>query len=311
MSTGDSAELKIRLINQAKVFIKSMSTFLGISNEIETDTPSEIQAKLKIFLENQNLGDELTLEDAVSLLEDFNDSFDIKPIAKIIEEIKSSITIPAPIVNVEAPIVNLPAPIVKVDAPNVNVDTAPVAKEIIKVTALLDTILLALKRDEKQIDKVLIVDEKGNPIDLFKALKADQPMFGGRGAYEVVGVKNSTNVRVNPATEDKQDAVLASQESIDNGLILLRRMVKLLESSAVVDSAMRQRVAVENLTTFVQGTSGGLGVPSTSIPTAGAPAQASSISYIPVWTGPVDSRYQLIDQARNTYANGIRSKLSF
>jgi hypothetical protein len=181
MSTGDSAELKIRLINQAKVFIKSMSTFLGISNEIETDTPSEIQAKLKIFLENQNLGDELTLEDAVSLLEDFNDSFDIKPIAKIIEEIKSSITIPAPIVNVEAPIVNYEAPIVNVEAPNVTVDTAPVAKEIIKVTALLDTILLALKRDEKQIDKVLIVDEKGNPIDLLKALKADQPMFGGRG----------------------------------------------------------------------------------------------------------------------------------
>lgn len=195
MSTGDSAELKIRLINQAKVFIKSMSTFLGISNEIETDTPSEIQAKLKIFLENQNLGDELTLEDAVSLLEDFNDSFDIKPIAKIIEEIKSSITIPAPIVNVEAPIVNYEAPIVNVEAPNVTVDTAPVAKEIIKVTALLDTILLALKRDEKQIDKVLIVDEKGNPIDLFKALKSDQPMFGGRGGISTEDSNKLTGIK--------------------------------------------------------------------------------------------------------------------
>lgn len=311
MSTGDSAELKIRLINQAKVFIKSMSTFLGISNEIETDTPSEIQAKLKIFLENQNLGDELTLEDAVSLLEDFNDSFDIKPIAKIIEEIKSSITIPAPIVNVEAPIVNYEAPIVNVEAPNVTVDTAPVAKEIIKVTVLLDTILLALKRDEKQIDKVLIVDEKGNPIDLFKALKSDQPMFGGRGSYEVVGVKNVANTRINPATEDKQDKSITLQQSSDDTLIILRRIAKMLESSATVDLNNRQKIVVEGLTSWVQGTGGGSGVPSTNVPTANAPGQASSINLVPVWVGPVDQRYLIIDQARNTYANSIRSKLTF
>jgi hypothetical protein len=309
MSTGDSAELKIRLINQAKVFIKSMSTFLGISNEIETDTPSEIQAKLKIFLENQNLGDELTLEDAVSLLEDFNDSFDIKPIAKIIEEIKSSITIPAPIVNVEAPIVNYEAPIVKVEAPNVTVDTAPVAKEIIKVTALLDTILLALKRDEKQIDKVLIVDEKGNPIDLFKALKADQPMFGGRGAYEIVGVKNVNNTKINPATEEQQTASLALQQSSDDTLAILRRIAKILESSATVDASNRQRVVIETLTTY-SGTAA-LGVPGVNQITATAPNSISNINYVPVWVGPVDQRYVLMDQARNTYANGIRSNLIF
>jgi hypothetical protein len=94
-------------------------------------------------------------------------------------------------------------------------------------------------------------------------------------------------------------------------LTFLRRIVKMIESSAVVDSSMRQRVAVENLTTFVQGTGGGLGVPSTNGPTAGAPVQASSISYIPVWPGPVDPRYSIMDQARMTYASSIRANITF
>ena len=98
---------------------------------------------------------------------------------------------------------------------------------------------------------------------------------------------------------------------------LLRRLVKLLESSAVVDVANRQRIAVETIagTTLgasVTGLSSGAGVATTNYPTAAAPQNYASTSYwLPVWTGPVDQRYQIIDAARTSYATGIRANLAF
>jgi hypothetical protein len=104
----------------------------------------------------------------------------------------------------------------------------------------------------------------------------------------------------------------SSEESL-----LLRRIVKLLESQAVVDSAMRQRIVVEGIigTTLgnsVTGLSSGAGVPSTNFPTAGSPIQSPATSYWQnVWIGPVDQRYQIIDAAQANYNSSIRNKLSF
>lgn len=84
------------------------------------------------------------------------------------------------------------------------------------------------------------------------------------------------------------DAAAASDESI----ILLRRMVKIMESLSVVDSTQRQRVTVDAI-------SGGLTVTNVT--------QVGSVTQL----GGVDSRYLMIDTARNAYANGIRSKLDF
>lgn len=109
------------------------------------------------------------------------------------------------------------------------------------------------------------------------------------------------------------NAVTQSEEAI-----LLRRLVKLLESNAVVDISGRQRVAVENLISTslgrsIPGLDSGAGVASPNQPCiATAPVAASSTTYWqPVWIGPVDQRFQIIDAARLTYNQCIRSHLIF
>ncbi len=84
------------------------------------------------------------------------------------------------------------------------------------------------------------------------------------------------------------DAAAASDESI----ILLRRMVKIMESLSVIDSFQRQRVTVDAMTS---------GMVLSTVSTVGNVATLAG----------VDARFQIIDTARNAYANGIRSKLDF
>lgn len=84
------------------------------------------------------------------------------------------------------------------------------------------------------------------------------------------------------------DDTAASDESI----ILLRRMVKIMESLSVIDSFQRQRVTVDAMTS---------GMVLSTVSTVGNVATLAG----------VDARFQMIDTARNAYANGIRSKLDF
>lgn len=99
--------------------------------------------------------------------------------------------------------------------------------------------------------------------------------------------ENSSPITI--STDQIGSNQLASEESI----ILLRRMVKLLESNAVVDAANRQRVSVEVIpTTTVQGT-----------------VAVSAVSNVAAVAG--HGLQQFVDIARNAYANGIRSKLVF
>ncbi len=89
------------------------------------------------------------------------------------------------------------------------------------------------------------------------------------------------------------DQISSNQLASEESLILLRRMVKLLESNAVVDVANRQRVSVEVMpTTNVQGT-----------------VAVSTVTNVAAIAG--HGLQQFVDIARNAYANGIRSKLDF
>lgn len=113
--------------------------------------------------------------------------------------------------------------------------------------------------------------------------------------FEQTRVANTSGTAVNPAQ--------------DETIILLRRIAKLLESNAVTDANQRQRVIVE------QATAANLLV------TANTTAVASTVNMgqVVVGYGPqaavaaniIDSRFQLIDIARNSYANGIRSRLTW
>ena len=97
----------------------------------------------------------------------------------------------------------------------------------------------------------------------------------------------------------------------DDSVTLLRRILKVLESNAVVDSVQRQRVAVE------QGTAANLNC--TIAGTASTTAVASTVNMGQVvvnfggqaQSAQIDSRFFIIDTARNAYANGIRSKLTW
>ncbi len=101
--------------------------------------------------------------------------------------------------------------------------------------------------------------------------------------------------------------------SEDESIVLLRRIAKLLESSAVTDMAQRQRVIAE------QATAANLNVTAAISGTATATLAAATVNagqFVVGFGGQasaaaniIDSRFFLIDIARNTYANGIRQNL--
>lgn len=77
----------------------------------------------------------------------------------------------------------------------------------------------------------------------------------------------------------------------DEQIILLRRIAKVLESTAAADVAQRQRITLDAITS---------GLTLATVTSVGNIGTVSSL----------DQR-QFIDVARNAYANGIRSKLTF
>lgn len=107
----------------------------------------------------------------------------------------------------------------------------------------------------------------------------------GGGASGSVTVKDTTDTQINPAT--------------DESILYLRRIVKLMESQAVVDSQMRQRVTVDVMpTTTVTGTiTANIGT-----------GTLSAITTLNQIAG-VDSRWQIIDWSRQAYNSGIRGNL--
>ncbi len=127
---------------------------------------------------------------------------------------------------------------------------------------------------------------------------------GGSAGASNVGILNTVEARVNPATEDS--------------VIYLRRIVKLMESQAVVDAASRQKVNVDSFgtnTTLLTGVGTGAGTPRITIASDSAMALVASAAVIGSLTnvatiaGQNQQMYQ--DVARNAFANSIRSKLTF
>jgi len=111
--------------------------------------------------------------------------------------------------------------------------------------------------------------------------------------------------------------ITATDDTLQNSndlLNLLKRMVKLMESSGTVDSNNRQRVVVESLvapTTNVtlSSNSNGIGI-ATIIQNAGNPLTLGSTLYpLAIYEGPVDQRWRIIDAARTSFSVGIRAKL--
>jgi hypothetical protein len=106
----------------------------------------------------------------------------------------------------------------------------------------------------------------------------------------------------------------AVADRTDNLLVMLSRIVKLLESNAVVDSAQRQRVNLDtaSYTPFTLTGSGTMaGALRVTLPTDSTGILSGVTTVTNLTTVAGMDREQYINIARNAYANGIRSKLIF
>jgi hypothetical protein len=141
--------------------------------------------------------------------------------------------------------------------------------------------------------------------------------------YQQVGVVDKTLVQVNPAMDE---TIVTTNET----LLLLRRIARLLESSAVVDLRQRQRVVLDGISTGSSGVTtelaatlpvaasvvSGTGPIGTSLasggqgPVVGAPTIATTV-YQGVWEGPVDQRWRVMEDSHISYQLGVRNKLSW
>lgn len=144
---------------------------------------------------------------------------------------------------------------------------------------------------------------------------------------------NVLTLTYNTASMNSTDVlqIYLDLESYEESLAtLLRRMNKLLESNAVVDNKLRQRVVLEavgnsnsatstecaatvpvTVSSFIGGVGGWQGINS-QIPNVGQIyLSSSSIQSSPFFETPVDQRWRIVDDARNCYANMIRSNLIF
>ncbi len=85
-------------------------------------------------------------------------------------------------------------------------------------------------------------------------------------------------------------------------LSLMQRFVKMMESNQVVDSAQRQRITLDSITSGV------------SLPTVAAVTTVSTVSTVTAVTNLTQNagmdREQYINIAKQTYANSIRSRLT-
>jgi hypothetical protein len=99
----------------------------------------------------------------------------------------------------------------------------------------------------------------------------------------------------------------------EQSLWLLRRLVKLMESGGTVDPQNRQRVLVDGVTSILP--SSYYAAPQQwnfATNTTPISNNGTNVTFIqPVQTGPVDPRWQIIDQARLNFAQGIRTHLIF
>jgi hypothetical protein len=117
-------------------------------------------------------------------------------------------------------------------------------------------------------------------------------------------------------------------ESYEESLhAVLRRMHKLLESNAVVDSSLRQRISLDAInaavTVPVSGSVTVSSAPSTAVTnatgfgvsntvnTVANPYNTGSLPTQNILEGPVDQRWRIIDAARNAYGAAIRTNLVY
>ena len=109
--------------------------------------------------------------------------------------------------------------------------------------------------------------------------------------FESTNLVDVDNNKINPATEESN--------------VLLRRIVKLMESQAATDTAQRQRVVVETLPTLATVST----VTAVTAITNALPAGTNTIGNLGTLNGW--NQQMFADAARTAYNTGVRRWLSF
>lgn len=109
-----------------------------------------------------------------------------------------------------------------------------------------------------------------------------------------------------PTPTSETNPLPTISDRTDNFLALLGRIVKLLESSAVVDSAQRQRVVIDSgsITASIAATQ-----TLSTVTTVGTVSTVTAANNLVANAGM--DREQYINIAKQTYAESIRSRLTF
>jgi hypothetical protein len=145
-------------------------------------------------------------------------------------------------------------------------------------------------------------------------------VIGTLGTADVKGSAKTLPMSVDPST-GAQYVNLVNSDVI----VLLRRLIKLLESQATVDVRNRQLVTIAALktsetsstpteiaatipvTATVASVTSVIGNPNSAAP----PYTSSATLYQPIFEGPVDQRYRVMEDSHISYQLGIRNKLAF
>ncbi len=145
------------------------------------------------------------------------------------------------------------------------------------------------------------------------------PGSGATVATENFGGVHHQRVLMETAVEGVPTDVSASSpmpvvsSRSDDLLVMLSRIVKLLESNAIVDSAQRQRVALDALVAPLNVVGNGTAATVMRVTLAndstGVLATVSSVSNLAANAGM--DREQYINIAKQTYNQSIRSALTF
>ncbi len=139
-------------------------------------------------------------------------------------------------------------------------------------------------------------------------IKTNSDKFNFDGQNLKVINQGSTNLSGNVGLLDKSNTQIAP--ATDDSILYLRRIVKLMESQATVDSGNRQRITIDSL---------GAGTAiTTTIPVSGSLTTAGTVSTVSTVTSVTNmvtlagqNQQMFQDVARNAYANGIRQNLIF
>lgn len=108
---------------------------------------------------------------------------------------------------------------------------------------------------------------------------------------------------VDPPNDSAGPVVRTAAGSVDDQIILLRRIVKLLETTAAADSAQRQRFTLDAVTA-------GVTLPTvTSVGTVTTVTTVSTVTNVSQLAGYDQRLY--VDWARTAYNTGIRAALTF